>query len=47
MSTFDKREKQNADWIEANLEKMEPLIQAKRTALINYNKHPTENTLSA
>ena len=45
MSTFGKRKKQNVDWFEANLEKMEPAIQAKHTSLINYKKHPTENTL--
>ena len=48
MSTFGKREKQNADWFEANFKrKTKRVIQTKRTALINYEKYPTANNLSA
>ncbi|XP_076068334.1 uncharacterized protein LOC143040786 [Oratosquilla oratoria] len=47
MDTFGKRERQNPDWFEAGITKLEPAIAAKRKALLNYKREPSEKTLAA
>jgi len=47
MRTFGKRLKLNPDWFEAGILEMEPTIEAKRIALINYKKAPSQQTLAA
>ena len=45
--TYGKKEQKNADWFEANITDMEPVINAKRTALINYKRDPSQQNLQA
>ena len=40
MEAYGRRIRNNADWYEANLNVMEPLTVAKRSALIQYKKDP-------
>ncbi|XP_076036093.1 uncharacterized protein LOC143022042 [Oratosquilla oratoria] len=47
MDTFGKRERQNPDWFKAEITKLEPAIAAKRKALLNYKREPSEKTLAA
>ncbi|XP_076056371.1 uncharacterized protein LOC143034323 [Oratosquilla oratoria] len=47
MDTFGKRERQNPDWFEAGITKLEPAIADKRKALLNYKREPSEKTLAA
>ncbi|XP_076030147.1 uncharacterized protein LOC143018559 [Oratosquilla oratoria] len=47
MDTFGKSERQNPDWFEAGITKLEPAIAAKRKALLNYKREPSEKTLAA
>ena len=47
MDTFGKSKRQNPDWFEAGITKLEPAIAAKRTALLNYKREPSEKTLAA
>ena len=47
MAAFGRMERPSHDWFNANLSIMEPLIEAKRQALLNYKKHPCERTLAA
>ncbi|XP_067865137.1 probable G-protein coupled receptor 139 [Heterodontus francisci] len=42
MTTFGKREKQNAVWFQSHFEELERIIAAQRTALLNYKKAPSE-----
>ena len=45
--TYGKNEHKNADWFEANITEMEPVINAKRIALINYKIDPSQRNLQA
>ncbi|XP_076456338.1 uncharacterized protein LOC143290704 [Babylonia areolata] len=45
MSTFGKRTSKSADWFEAHLEEMTPVIEAKRNALTAYKTNPSEQNL--
>ncbi|KAK4314193.1 hypothetical protein Pmani_014526 [Petrolisthes manimaculis] len=47
MDTFGKRERQNPDWFEAGIAELEPALSAKRTALLDYKREPSEKTLDA
>ncbi|KAK4299936.1 hypothetical protein Pmani_027820 [Petrolisthes manimaculis] len=47
MNTFSKRERQNPDWFEAGIAELEPALSAKRTALLDYKREPSEKTLAA
>ena len=42
MEAYGRRVRTNADWYEANLNVMEPLTAAKRSALIQYKKDPNK-----
>ncbi|XP_072050351.1 uncharacterized protein [Amphiura filiformis] len=46
METFGKRSKQNPNWFEAKILEMEPVVEAKRSALINYKSVPSKKTLA-
>ena len=39
--------KKTADWLEANTEIMKPALEAKRSALVDYEEKPSVQTLSA
>ncbi|XP_076449088.1 uncharacterized protein LOC143285578 [Babylonia areolata] len=45
MSTFGKKTSKSADWFEAHLEEMTPVIEAKRNALTVYKTNPSEQNL--
>ena len=45
MEAYGRRIRNNADWYEANLNVMEPLTAAKRSALIQYKKDPNRKNL--
>ena len=45
--TYGKKELKNADRFEANITEMKPVINAKRTALINYKRDPSQRNLQA
>ena len=45
MEAYGKKVRTNADWYEANLNVMEPLTAAKRSALIQYKKDPNRKSL--
>ena len=45
--TFGKRGRKNEDWFEAGIEELEPAINAKRSALIEYKIQSSETTLAA
>jgi len=47
MSTFGKKERKNADWFEAHWDKMEPVTEAKRKALLDYKQNPCPSTRDA
>ncbi len=47
MTTFSKRVKKNPDWFEAGIIELEPAITAKRTALLDYKRKPSEKALAA
>ncbi|WP_353817128.1 hypothetical protein, partial [Acinetobacter baumannii] len=47
LEAFGKKERRNTDWYEAHWEEMEPVIEAKRTALLSYKQSPNPNTLDA
>ena len=47
LSTFGKRERRNPDWFEESISEMEPVIKAKRDALINYKREPSASNLAA
>ena len=44
MGRFSKKERQSRDWFEAGIAELEPAIEAKRTALLNYKREPWEKT---
>ena len=46
LSIFSK-ERQNPDWYDESLPVMEPAINAKRDALMNYKREPSNNNLAA
>ena len=46
MEAYGRRVRNNADWYEANLNVMEPLTAAKRSALIQYKKLQNRKTWS-
>ncbi len=47
IDTFGKRERKRPDWFETGIAVLEPTIAAKRTALLNYEREPSEKTLAA
>ena len=47
VSVYGKKERKNADWVEANITELEPVINGKRTALIKYKRDPTPKNLQA
>ena len=47
MDTFGRRERGNPDWFEASIAYMEPAIEVKKMALINYKREPSKKTFAA
>ena len=47
LSIFGKKERRNPDWSDESLPVMEPAISAKRDALKNYKREPSNNNLAA
>jgi len=45
--TYGKKERKNTDWFEASISEMEPVIDAKRSALISYKHDPSQWNLLA
>ena len=45
--TYGKKERKNTDWFEASITEMEPVIDAKRSALISYKRDPSQRNLQA
>ena len=45
IETYGKKEHKNTDWFEANITEMEPVIKAKRVALIKYKDNPSQSNL--
>ena len=43
--TFGKKQAKTADWFEAHLNEIQPLIDEKRRALASYKSSPSERTL--
>ena len=43
--TFGKKQAKTADWFEAHLDKIQPVIDEKRRALASYKSSPSERTL--
>lgn len=41
MATFGKSVRRNPDWFEASIDQMEPVLAAKRKALLNYKQKPS------
>ena len=41
MLTYGKRERKSTDWFEADISEIEPVINAKRSALIEYKRKPS------
>ena len=46
LSIFGKKERRNPDWYDESLPVMEPAISAKRDALKNYKREPSNNNLA-
>ena len=44
MDAFGKRERKNTDWFEAGIAELEPAIAAKWTALLDYQREPSDKT---
>ena len=42
LTTYGKKHRKNTDWYEANITLMEPVIDAKRSALINFKRDPSQ-----
>ena len=47
LSIFGRKEQRNPDWYDESLPVMEPAISAKRDALKNYKREPSNNNLAA
>ena len=47
LSIFGKKERRNRDWYDESLPVMEPAMSAKRDALKNYKREPSNNNLAA
>ena len=47
MDAFGKREKKNPDWFEAGITELEPVISAKRAALLKHKTDPSKKALAA
>ena len=47
ISVYGKEERKNADWFQANITELEPVINGKRTALIKYKRGPTPKNIQA
>ena len=47
MNTFGKRERQNPDWFEEWVAKLEPAITTKRALLVEYKRDPSGKSLAA
>ncbi|XP_067878459.1 craniofacial development protein 2-like [Heterodontus francisci] len=47
LTTYGKSAKRNADWFQSHNEELEPVIAAKRIALLNYKKAPSDLTSAA
>ena len=45
LATFGKKTSKTHDWFDAKLTEMSPVIEAKRTALIEYKQSPSERNL--
>lgn len=45
MAAYGKKTRNNSDWYETNIAKMEPVIEAKRTALTKYKNDPSSSNL--
>lgn len=45
VKTVDKKERKNVDWFEANISELEPVIDAKRSALISYKPNSSQQNL--
>ena len=45
--TYGKKERKNKDWFEAGITQMEPVIEAKRSALISYKRDPSRRNQQA
>lgn len=45
--TYGKKEHKSTDWFEANIMELEPVIEAKRDALINYKRNPSQQNMQA
>ena len=44
IGTYGKKVRRNADWFEANVEVMKPILEAERTALVDYKDDPNPQT---
>ena len=47
ITAYGKKERKNEDWYDAHWEEMEPVIEAKRKALLAYKSKPSPTTLQA
>ena len=47
MGSFGKKERQSHDWFEAGIAELQPAIETKRTALLNYKRGSSEKMLAA
>ena len=45
MQAFGKKDPKSVDWFDANIKLLQPLIEAKRAALQNYQRNPTPQSL--
>ena len=46
MEAYGKKENKTNDWYEANKAKLEPVLEARRSALLNYKNNPCKKTLT-
>ena len=44
MSAFAGIERENADWLEAHWEEMQPVTEARRIAMLSYKLNPCHST---
>ena len=47
MGSFGKKQRSTNDWYEVNKTKLEPVLEARRTALLKYKKNPCKSTLAS